>query len=61
MCCFQAIEQVGTQITYMQLLYSMSNALEQLRANTGSAPPKLPSQVGGLFGGLINKVVRSAI
>ena len=53
----QAIERRGTSISYGQLMYSMSEALEQLSAQQGKLPPKLPSQVGGLFGGLVNKLV----
>ena len=53
----QAIERSGTGITYLQLLMSMSQALEQLSAQQGKLPPKLPTEVGGLFGGLINKLV----
>jgi hypothetical protein len=57
----QAIERQGTHITYLQLLYSMTQALEQLHASQGNRPPKLPPQVGGLFGGLVNKVVKGAL
>lgn len=57
----QAIERQGTHITYLQLLYSMTQALEQLHASTGSRPPKLPPKVGGLFGGLVSKVVNGAL
>ena len=53
----QAIERRGTNISYGQLMYSMSEALEQLSAQQGKLPPKLPAQVGGLFGGLVNKLV----
>ena len=53
----QAIERRGTTISFGQLLYSMSEALEQLSAQQGKLPPKLPAQVGGLFGGLVNKLV----
>lgn len=53
----QAIERSSTGISYVQLLQSMSQALEQLSAQQGKLPPKLPSQVGGLFGGLVNKLV----
>lgn len=58
-CWAQAIERRGTSISYGQLLYSMSEALEQLSAQQGKLPPKLPAQVGGLFGGLVNKLVSS--
>ena len=53
----QAIERRGTSISYGQLMYSMSEALEQLSAQQGKLPPKLPAQVGGLFGGLVSKLV----
>ena len=53
----QAIERSGTGITYLQLLMSMSQALEQLSAQQGKLPPKLPTEVGGMFGGLLNKLV----
>jgi hypothetical protein len=55
----QAIERQGIGITYMQLMYYMSSALEQLHAVQGTTPPKLPTQVGGMFGGLVNKLVRN--
>ena len=55
----QAIERCGTGITYAQLLYNMSQALEQLSAQQGKLPPKLPGDIGGLFGGLVNKLVRA--
>ena len=55
----QAIERSGTGITYLQLLMSMSQALEQLSAQQGKLPPKLPTEVGGMFGGLLNKLVTS--
>ena len=55
----QAIERCGTGITYAQLLYNMSQALEQLSAQQGKLPPKLPGEIGGLFGGLVNKLVRA--
>ena len=38
---------------------SMSEALEQLSAQQGKLPPKLPAEVGSLFGGLVNKLVDS--
>lgn len=53
----QAIERCKTGISYVQLLMSMSQALEGLSAQQGKLPPKLPAQVGGLFGGLVNKLV----
>jgi len=56
----QAIERQGTSITYLQLLYSMTQALQQLQASQGNMPPKLPPQVGGMFGGLVNKLVRNS-
>ena len=55
----QAIERSGTGITYLQLLMSMSQVLEQLSAQQGKLPPKLPTEVGGMFGGLLNKLVTS--
>lgn len=55
----QAIERQGTSITYLQLLYSMTQALQQLQASQGNMPPKLPPQLGGMFGGIVNKLVRN--
>ncbi|BDA41997.1 Metacaspase-1A [Coccomyxa sp. Obi] len=58
----QAIERQGTSITYLQLLYSMTQALEQLQASHGKPrPPKLPAEIGGLFGGMVNKLVNGAL
>ena len=54
----QAIESRGTQISYAALLYAMTEALEQLAASQGKLPPKLPAEMSGLFGGMLDRLVR---
>ena len=54
----QAIESRGTQISYAALLYAMTEALEQLAASQGKVPPKLPAEMSGLFGGILDRLVR---
>ena len=56
----QAIEMRGTQISYATLLYAMTEALEQLAARQGKLPPKLPAEMSGLFGGILDRLVCSA-
>ena len=57
----QAIERRGTQVSYATLLYAMTEALQQLAASQGKLPPKLPAEMSGLFGGILDRLVRCAL